>query len=256
MFVENDVKACYFDIVTQIVVEDQEITDVERGMLSQDSYFVFEASNSSGIKIINQREAAGSNIFKHKELNLQSLSMSGPSNEFSDIFRRVFASRVIFPHIAKKLGVKHVKGILLYCPPGTDKTPVARQIGEMLRGKDLKVVNGPELLSSSVGETEKNVRDLFADAEQDQRTLGDQSELHVIIIDEIDAICKARGSTWDGTGLHDSVVNQLLTKIDGVEPLNNVLVIGITNKKDLLDEALLRPGRLEVQMEIRSELVF
>ncbi|GFS34634.1 AAA-type ATPase family protein [Actinidia rufa] len=66
----------------------------------------------------------------------------------------------------------------------------------------------------------------------------------------IDAICKSRGSTRDGTGVHDSIVNQLLTKIDGVESLNNVLLIGMTNRKDLLDEALLRPGRLEVQVEI------
>ncbi|RVW36515.1 Vesicle-fusing ATPase [Vitis vinifera] len=112
------------------------------------------------------------------------------------------------------------------------------------------IVNGPEVLSKFVGETEKNVRDLFADAENDQRTRGDQSDLHVIIFDEIDAICKSRGSTRDGTGVHDSIVNQLLTKIDGVESLNNVLLIGMTNRKDLLDEALLRPGRLEVQVEI------
>ncbi|KAI3851531.1 hypothetical protein MKW92_038122 [Papaver armeniacum] len=127
---------------------------------------------------------------------------------------------------------------------------MARQIGQMLNGKDPKIVNGPEVLSKFVGETEKNVRDLFADAENDQRNLGDQSELHVIIFDEIDAICKSRGSTRDGTGVHDSIVNQLLTKIDGVEALNNVLLIGMTNRKDLLDEALMRPGRLEVQVEI------
>ncbi|CAK9195092.1 unnamed protein product [Sphagnum troendelagicum] len=79
---------------------------------------------------------------------------------------------------------------------------------------------------------------------------GDQSDLHIIIFDEIDAICKTRGSTRDGTGVHDSIVNQLLTKIDGVEALNNILLIGMTNRKDLLDEALLRPGRMEVQIEI------
>ncbi|GMY19271.1 vesicle-fusing ATPase-like [Fagus crenata] len=120
----------------------------------------------------------------------------------------------------------------------------------MLNGREPKIVNGPEVLSKFVGETEKNVRDLFADAENDQRNRGDDSDLHVIIFDEIDAICKSRGSTRDGTGVHDSIVNQLLTKIDGVESLNNVLLIGMTNRKDLLDEALLRPGRLEVQIEI------
>ncbi|WZZ41380.1 hypothetical protein YC2023_037639 [Brassica napus] len=75
-------------------------------------------------------------------------------------------------HVTSRLGIKHVKGMLLFGPPGTGKTLMARQIGKMLNGKDPKIVNGPEVLSKFVGETENNVRDLFADAEQDQRTLG------------------------------------------------------------------------------------
>uniref|UniRef100_A0A5B6Z5H3 Vesicle-fusing ATPase n=1 Tax=Davidia involucrata TaxID=16924 RepID=A0A5B6Z5H3_DAVIN len=191
----------YIFTVNQSVVEGQEKSNsIERGMLSTDTYIVFEAPNSSGIKIVNQREAASSNIFRHKEFNLQSLGIGGLSAEFADIFRRAFASRVFPPHVTNKLGIKHVKGMLLYGPPGTGKTLMARQIGKMLNGKEPKIVNGPEVLSKFVGETEKNVRDLFADAEQDQRTRGDQSDLHVIIFDEIDAICKSRGSTRDGTG--------------------------------------------------------
>ncbi|MBA0569380.1 hypothetical protein Golob_006815, partial [Gossypium lobatum] len=241
----------YIFTINQAQLEGQETSIVpERGMISNDTYFIFEAQNSSGIKIVNQREAASSCIFRQKEFNLQSLGIGGLSAEFADIFRRAFASRVFPPHVTNKLGIKHVKGMLLYGPPGTGKTLMARQIGKMLNGKEPKIVNGPEVLSKFVGETEKNVRDLFADAENDQRTRGDESDLHVIIFDEIDAICKSRGSTRDGTGVHDSIVNQLLTKIDGVESLNNVLLIGMTNRKDLLDEALLRPGRLEVQVEI------
>ncbi|XP_054803097.1 vesicle-fusing ATPase [Prosopis cineraria] len=241
----------YSFTVSQAAVEGQDKSNsLERGMLMDDTYVVFETSRDSGIKIVNQREAATSNIFKQKEFNLQSLGIGGLSAEFADIFRRAFASRVFPPHVTSKLGIKHVKGMLLYGPPGTGKTLMARQIGKILNGKEPKIVNGPEVLSKFVGETEKNVRDLFADAERDQKTLGDESELHVIIFDEIDAICKSRGSTRDGTGVHDSIVNQLLTKIDGVESLNNVLLIGMTNRKDMLDEALLRPGRLEVQVEI------
>ncbi|GAB2229919.1 hypothetical protein Droror1_Dr00014175 [Drosera rotundifolia] len=241
----------YVFTVIEAVVEGQaESNRIERGVIAEETYIVFEAAAGSNIKIINQRESASSSIFKHKEFNLKSLGIGGLSNEFADIFRRAFASRVFPPHVTSKLGIKHVKGMLLYGPPGTGKTLMARQIGKMLNGKDPKIVNGPEVLSKFVGETEKNVRDLFADAEHDQRTRGDQSELHVIIFDEIDAICKSRGSTRDGTGVHDSIVNQLLTKIDGVESLNNVLLIGMTNRRDLLDEALLRPGRLEVQVEI------
>ncbi|PKA65358.1 Vesicle-fusing ATPase [Apostasia shenzhenica] len=241
----------YIFTVNQAMVEGQDKSKaIERGIISSDTYIVFEAASNSGIKIINQREAASSNIFRQKEFNLQKLGIGGLSAEFTDIFRRAFASRVFPPHVTNKLGIKHVKGMLLYGPPGTGKTLMARQIGKLLNGREPKIVNGPEVLSKYVGETEKNVRDLFADAEQDQRTRGDQSDLHVIIFDEIDAICKSRGSTRDGTGVHDSIVNQLLTKIDGVESLNNVLLIGMTNRKDLLDEALLRPGRLEVHVEI------
>ncbi|CBI20305.3 unnamed protein product, partial [Vitis vinifera] len=241
----------YIFTVNQAVIEGQEKSKgIERGIIAAETYIIFEAPNSSGIKIVNQREAASSNIFRQKEFNLQSLGIGGLSAEFADIFRRAFASRVFPSHVTSRLGIKHVKGMLLYGPPGTGKTLMARQIGKMLNGREPKIVNGPEVLSKFVGETEKNVRDLFADAENDQRTRGDQSDLHVIIFDEIDAICKSRGSTRDGTGVHDSIVNQLLTKIDGVESLNNVLLIGMTNRKDLLDEALLRPGRLEVQVEI------
>lgn len=75
--------------------------------------------------------------------------------------------------------------------------------------------------------------------------------MHIIIFDEIDAICKQRGSTGSsGTGVNETVVNQLLSKMDGVDSLNNILIIGMTNRKDLIDEAVLRPGRLEVHLEI------
>lgn len=130
------------------------------------------------------------------------------------------------------------------------KTLIARQIGKMLNGKEPKIVNGPEVLNKYVGASEENIRALFAEAEADQEAHKEYSELHVIIFDEIDAICKARGSVGGGSGVHDTVVNQLLTKIDGVDSLNNILLIGMTNRKDMLDEALLRPGRLEVQVEI------
>ncbi|AQK53951.1 Vesicle-fusing ATPase [Zea mays] len=183
----------YVFTVNQALLEGQESsTPLDRGFLSSDTYIIFEAAPNSGIKVINQKEAASSKLFKHKEFNLEKLGIGGLSAEFTDIFRRAFASRVFPPHVVSKLGIKHVKGILLYGPPGTGKTLMARQIGKLLNGKDPKIVNGPEVLSKFVGETEKNVRDLFADAENEQRTRGDQSDLHVIIFDEIDAICKVK----------------------------------------------------------------
>lgn len=101
-----------------------------------------------------------------------------------------------------------------------------------------------------MGEAEKNIRDLFQEAITEQREMGEDSQLHILIFDEIDAICKQRGTTNNGTNVNDSVVNQLLSMIDGVDSLNNILVIGMTNRKDLMDEALLRPGRFEVHVEV------
>ena len=149
-----------------------------------------------------------------------------------------------------QLGCKHVKGILLYGPPGTGKTLMARQIGQMLNSREPKIVNGPQILDKYVGESEANIRRLFEEAEEEEKRLGPNSGLHIIIFDEIDAICKARGSQAGNTGVNDTVVNQLLSKIDGVDQLNNILVIGMTNRRDMMDDALLRPGRLEVQIEI------
>ncbi|GJP83692.1 hypothetical protein CLOP_g13819 [Closterium sp. NIES-67] len=223
-----------------------------RGLLVKQTGIIYEAAASSGIKIVNQKTGGGkaAALFKQKDFNFEKLGIGGLDAQFADIFRRAFASRVFPPHIISRLGITHVKGMLLHGPPGTGKTLIARQIGKLLNGMEPKVVNGPEILDKYVGAAEKNIRDLFADAEKDQKEHGDESDLHIIIFDEIDAICKSRGSVRDGTGVHDSIVNQLLTKIDGVESLNNILLIGMTNRKDMLDEALLRPGRLEVQIEI------
>ena len=90
---------------------------------------------------------------------------------------------------------------------------MARQIGKMLNAREPKIVNGPEILNKFVGASEENIRKLFADAEKEYKEKGDESGLHIIIFDELDAICKQRGSTGGGTGVGDSVVNQLLSKV-------------------------------------------
>ncbi|EDN09511.1 vesicle-fusing ATPase [Histoplasma mississippiense (nom. inval.)] len=222
-----------------------------RGILTSFTLINFfkDAKTGINVKPSNRRPAANSII--QPDFKFENMGIGGLDMEFSTIFRRAFASRIFPPGLVEKLGIQHVKGILLYGPPGTGKTLIARQIGKMLNAREPKVINGPEVLNKYVGQSEENIRKLFADAEKEYKEKGDESGLHIIIFDELDAVCKQRGSgAGGGTGVGDSVVNQLLSKLDGVDQLNNILLIGMTNRMDMIDDALLRPGRLEVHMEI------
>jgi vesicle-fusing ATPase len=222
-----------------------------RGILVAETSINFykDAKSPINLKASTRRPAANSVI--RPDFKFEDMGIGGLDKEFSDIFRRAFASRIFPPGLAEKLGIQHVRGMLLYGPPGTGKTLIARQIGKMLNAREPKVINGPEVLNKYVGQSEENIRKMFADAEKEQKEKGDESGLHIVIFDELDAVCKQRGSgAGGGTGVGDSVVNQLLSKLDGVDQLNNILLIGMTNRKDMIDEALLRPGRLEVHLEI------
>ena len=132
--------------------------------------------------------------------DFEKMGIGGLDSEFNSIFRRAFASRLYPPAVIAKLGINHVRGMLLYGPPGTGKTLLARQIGKMLNGREPKVKSGPEILNKFVGASEENIRSLFAEAEAEQKSRGIDSDLHIIILDELDAICRARGTRSDSTG--------------------------------------------------------
>eukprot|EP00927_Polykrikos_kofoidii_P064950 TRINITY_DN60754_c0_g1_i1.p1 TRINITY_DN60754_c0_g1~~TRINITY_DN60754_c0_g1_i1.p1 ORF type:complete len:726 (-),score=139.50 TRINITY_DN60754_c0_g1_i1:51-2228(-) len=221
---------------------------ISSGVYSSHTELTFQQGPSGKLQVLSTKGGQRS-IFR-PDFNFEDLGIGGLSKEFGDIFRRAFAARIFPPHVVRDLGINHVRGMLLHGPPGTGKTLIARQLAKFLKAAEPKIVNGPEVLNKYVGQSEENIRLLFADAEKEYKQQGENSQLHIVVFDEIDAICKSRGSRGDSTGVGDGIVNQLLSKIDGVDALNNILIIGMTNRIDLMDEALLRPGRLEVHVEI------
>ncbi|MEM4488262.1 MAG: CDC48 family AAA ATPase [Desulfurococcaceae archaeon] len=139
-----------------------------------------------------------------------------------------------YPQVFEKMGIEPPKGILLFGPPGTGKTLLAKAVATE-SGANFIAIRGPEILSKWVGESEKAIRQIFRRA----RMVAPA----VVFFDEIDSVAAVRGS--DPSGVIDRIVNQLLTELDGIQPLRRVVVIAATNRPDLLDPALLRPGRFD-----------
>ena len=137
--------------------------------------------------------------------------------------------------------VKPPKGVLLYGPPGTGKTLIAKAVAKTTESNFISI-KGPELLSKWVGESEKGVREIFRKARQVAPC--------IIFLDEVDALVPRRGSGNSDSHVTENIVSQILTEIDGLEELNNVLIIGATNRLDIVDPALLRPGRFDRVIEV------
>ncbi len=140
------------------------------------------------------------------------------------------------PEVFKRMGIRPPKGILLYGPPGTGKTLLAKAVAKESEANFI-LINGPSMLSKWVGESEKAVREIFRKARQTAPT--------ILFFDEIDSLVPRRSSEGDSRGGGERVVNQMLTEMDGLESLNDVVVIGATNRPDIVDPALLRPGRFD-----------
>ena len=233
-----------------------------------------EAMNERDLTASSHRAlAAGQGYIDYLESSF-TMSVGGLQSQIDQIIRRVLDGRTVSSvdeggsineadrvrrqemETLSAMGIQPVRGLLLYGPPGCGKTALAREISSVLKARPPKIVAAPELLDRWVGGSEKLVRELFQEAEEELRVCsGDptRSALHVIVIDEIDAVFRKRSSaSIDSSGetTRASAVNQILAKLDGVKELGNILLIGMTNRRELLDQALLRPGRLEVQIEI------
>ena len=161
------------------------------------------------------------------------------------------------PDLFKEHDLRPPKGILLYGPPGCGKTLIAKAVANSLAKKVAEVtgrpegksfflnIKGPELLNKYVGETERHIRLVF----QRAREKASEGVPVIVFFDEMDSLFRTRGSGVS-SDVENTIVPQLLSEIDGVEGLENVIVIGASNREDMIDPAILRPGRLDVKIKI------
>jgi len=145
------------------------------------------------------------------------------------------------PEVFKRMGIKPPRGILLYGPPGCGKTLLARAVATESEANFISV-KGPEIFSKWVGESEKAIREIFRKA----RTAAPA----IIFFDELDSIIPRRGAGYSDSGATERVISQLLTEMDGIESLQNVVVIAATNRPDILDPAVMRPGRFDRLIDV------
>jgi len=146
-----------------------------------------------------------------------------------------------YPEFFAYMNTAPPKGVLLYGPPGTGKTLLAKAVANESEANFISI-KGPELLSKWVGESEKAVREVFRKARQASPT--------IIFFDELDSITPVRGSGYGGSQVTERVISQILTELDGLEELKDVVVIGATNRLDIIDPALLRPGRFDKLLSV------
>jgi len=146
-----------------------------------------------------------------------------------------------YPEIFAYMNTAPPKGVLLYGPPGTGKTMLAKAVANESEANFISI-KGPEVLSKWVGESEKAIREVFRKARQSAPT--------IIFFDELDSITPVRGSGYGGSQVTERVISQILTELDGLEELKDVVVIGATNRIDIVDPALLRPGRFDKMLRV------
>jgi transitional endoplasmic reticulum ATPase len=140
------------------------------------------------------------------------------------------------PEVFTRIGIRPPKGILLFGPPGCGKTMLARAVATESEANFISI-KGPELFSKWVGESEKGIREVFRK--------GRSAAPSIIFFDELDSVAPKRGMGSDDSGASEHVISQLLTEMDGIEALVNVVVIGASNRPDMIDPAILRPGRFD-----------
>ncbi len=233
--------------IVPITINDNDtegVIDIEKTeiLLEKDSLYTY-------INYINEKNYMnyrGDSVLKGlippNEITYKNIGIGGASHILREIYNQLLLPRGVGMPNLKNL---KQKGCILYGQPGTGKSLIASKISKLASfTNEPKIISGPEVLNKYVGQSESNIRDIFAEAE------SNPDGFFLIIIDEIDSLLKKRGSSSGGTGIDDKVVNQFLSKIDGIKKNDNYIVIGTTNRLDLLDDAILRSGRLGLKIEV------
>jgi transitional endoplasmic reticulum ATPase len=233
---------------------DIEVLCKEAGLKSIKPYFA-ELKNIQDkvpTQILDKIRVSRQNFFdalRHVEPSaMREVLINKPNVHWDDVgglekvkekLRELVELPLLRPDLFEMAGIKPAKGILLTGPPGTGKTLLAKAVATEANANFISV-KGPELVSKWVGESEKHIREIFKKARQVSPS--------IIFFDEFDSISKARGSSISDST--ERIVNQLLTELDGIEELEKVIVIAATNRKDLIDASLLRPGRIDELVEL------
>jgi AAA family ATPase len=160
----------------------------------------------------------------------------GGYDEVKEKLKQAVEWPLLHPQAFKRLNIQPTRGVLLYGPPGCSKTLLAKAVATQA-GLNFIPIKGPELFSKYVGESERAVREVFRKARA--------ASPSIVFFDEIDAIGGERGQGADSTSVHDRVLAQMLNELDGIEPLKSVLFLAATNRPDIIDKALMRPGRID-----------
>lgn len=235
-FVGADLAALCSEAALQQIREKMDLIDLD------DEQIDAEVLNSLAVSMDNFRWAMG----KSSPSALRETVVEVPNVTWEDIggllnvkkeLQEMIQYPVEHPDKFLKFGMSPSKGVLFYGPPGCGKTLLAKAIANECQANFISI-KGPELLTMWFGESEANVRDVFDKARS--------AAPCVLFFDELDSIAKARGgSVGDAGGAADRVINQILTEMDGMNSKKNVFIIGATNRPDIIDSAILRPGRLD-----------
>lgn len=233
---EKEIDDGYVTYKKKIGIIPKKVLD-ENGNVLDNGYF--------GIRVgISTTDNKTNEDVKEINRNIPSVSFAdiGGLDDILTVIREIIELPIKSPGLFEHLGIVPHKGILLYGPPGCGKTLIAKAIANEIKAHFINI-KGPELLNKYIGQSEENLRNVFEEAKELQPT--------IIFFDEIDAIGQSRSSE-ENVRYSSQFLNQLLTLMDGVEDYGNIRILASTNRPELLDTALLRPGRFDYHIEIKK----